>query len=109
MATNAVTWKWVAGILSLVLLGAGGGWMGLMNGQLQEVKKEQAADRHGLSAQIQEVKKEQAQDRAGIGQVDRKVGIIEEQTKRTQEDVREIKDAQREQNKKLDELLRRSR
>lgn len=86
---NSVTWKWLAGILVLILLGAGGGWMGSMH------------------AQIEDLKKEQSQDRAAVGQVDKKVGIIEEQTKRTQDDVKEIKETQKDTNRKLDELLRR--
>lgn len=86
---NSVTWKWLAGILLTLLMMAGGAWMGTMNAQLQETKKEQA------------------EDRKAIGQVDKKVGIIEEQTKRTQEDVKEIKETQKDTNKKLDELLRR--
>ena len=42
-----------------------------------------------------------------VNDVKAKVGVIDEQTRRTQEDVREIKETQKDTNKKLDELLRR--
>jgi len=53
------------------------------------------------------VKEEQKQDRQTTQDVKAKVGVIEEQTKRTQEDVKEIKETQKDTNRKLDELLRR--
>ena len=86
---NAVTWKWLAGITMTLLMAAGGAWMGSMN------------------AQVNKVQEEQKQDRKAVGEIDKKVGVIEEQTKRTQDDVKEIKDTQKDTNKKLDELLRR--
>ena len=86
---NNVTWKWLVGtLMSLVLLG-GGTWMTTMY------------------AQVNKVQEEQKQDRQTVNDVKTKVGVIEEQTKRTQEDVKEIKDTQKDTNKKLDELLRR--
>ena len=60
-----------------------------------------------MYAQVNKVQEEQKQDRATVGEVKTKVGVIEEQTKRTQEDVKEIKDTQKKTNEKLDELLRR--
>ncbi|MBI3937138.1 MAG: hypothetical protein HY323_09190 [Betaproteobacteria bacterium] len=89
MTGNAVTWKWLAGIAMSVILAGGGAWMTTMY------------------AQVNKVQEEQKQDRRTVGEVEKKVGIIEEQTKRTQEDVKEIKDSQKDTNKKLDELLRR--
>lgn len=89
MATQGVTWQWLAGIATSVVLLGGTAWMGALNGDVNRVKEEQKADRASASA------------------TDRRVGIIDEQTKRTQEDVREIKETQKETNKKLDELLRR--
>ena len=86
---NSVTWKWLVGtLMALVFLG-GGTWMTTMY------------------AQVNKVQEEQKQDRQTVNDVKTKVGVIEEQTKRTQEDVKEIKDAQKDTNKKLDELLRR--
>ena len=91
MATNGVTWKWVAGsALSLLLLG-GAGWVGT------------------LTAQLNRVQEKQEQDRTTVNAVDKKVGVIEEQTTRTREDVKEIKEQQKEQTRILNELLRRSR
>lgn len=86
---NNVTWKWLAGIAMMILLAGGGAWMSTMY------------------AQVNKVQDEQKQDRKAVGDIDKKVGIIEEQTKRTQEDVKEIKDGQKDTLKKLDELLRR--
>ena len=86
---NNLTWKWLGGVLVSVVLLGGGAWMSTMY------------------AQVNKVQEEQKQDRKAVGEIDKKVGVIEEQTKRTQEDVREIKDTQKDTNKKLDELLRR--
>ena len=86
---NSVTWKWLAGIAMMVILAGGGAWMGTMNAQVKEMEKEQKADRQT------------------VNEVKGKVGVIEEQTKRTQEDVKEIKEGQKDTIKKLDELLRR--
>ena len=86
---NSVTWKWLAGIAITLLMAGGGTWMGTMYAQVGEVQKEQKADRQT------------------VNDVKSKVGIIEEQTKQTQEAVKEIKETQKDTNKKLDELLRR--
>ena len=86
---NNLTWKWLGGVLVAVVLLGGGAWMSTMY------------------AQVNKVQEEQKQDRKAVGEIDKKGGVIEEQTKRTQEDVREIKDTQKDTNKKLDELLRR--
>jgi len=86
---NNVSWKWLAGIAMTVLLMGGGTWMTTMY------------------AEVGKVKEEQKQDRKAVEQIDKKVGVIEEQTKRTQEDVKEIKETQKDTNRKLDELLRR--
>jgi len=84
-----VTWQWLAGsAIGVVILG-GGAWMTTMYAEVNAVKKEQVADRKS------------------IGEIDKKVGVIEEQTKRTREDVHEIKESQKDTNRKLDELLRR--
>ena len=91
MSGNNVTWKWLVGILMAVVIAGGGAWMTTMYAEVGKVKEEQKADRQS------------------VGAIDKKVGVIEEQTKRTQEDVREIKDVQKDTNKKLDELLRRTR
>ena len=89
MSNNHVTWKWLAGAALTLLLAGGSAWMSTMY------------------AQVNKVQEEQKQDRATVGEVKTKVGVIEEQTKRTQEDVKEIKDTQKKTNEKLDELLRR--
>ena len=87
--SNNVTWKWLAALLITVVLGGGSAWMTTMY------------------AEVGRVKEKQEQDRATVNAVDKKVGVIEEQTKRTEKDVQEIKGDLKDQNKKLDELLRR--
>ena len=89
MGNNNVTWKWLVGILMSIVVMGGGAWMSSMY------------------AQVGKVQEEQKQDRQTVNDVRGKVGVIEEQTKRTQDDVKEIKDTQKKTNEKLDELLRR--
>lgn len=83
MTANSVTWKWLAGILMSIVLLSGGAWMRILNADVQTVKEEQKKDR------------EAAAENRG------KVGVIEERTKRTEDDVKEIK-------QDLKELLRRT-
>ena len=89
MNDRNVTWQWLAGSAIGVIILGGGAWMTTMY------------------AEVNAVKKEQATDRKAIGEIDKKVGVIEEQTKRMREDVHEIKESQKDTIKKLDELLRR--
>ena len=83
MSTNSVTWKWLAGTFLSILLLGGAGWMRMLNAEVQTVKGDQKKDR------------EASADARG------KVGIIEERTKRVEQDVQEIKED-------LKELLRRT-
>ena len=90
MATNGtLTWRWLGGILLTVILAAGGAWMS------------------GMASEVNKVKDEQKQDRQTTQDVKAKVGVIEEQTKRTQEDIQELKRNQEKHGNKLDEILRR--
>ena len=90
MATNgALTWRWLGAILLTVILAAGGAWMS------------------GMASEVNKVKDEQKQDRQTTQDVKAKVGVIEEQTKRTQEDIQELKRNQEKHGNKLDEILRR--
>ena len=88
---NGVTWKWLVGILMTVLTPGGGAWMTTMY------------------AEVGRIKDEQKQDRQTVNDVRSTVGVIQERTQRTEKDVQEIKEQQKETNKKLDELLRRGR
>jgi len=81
--TNSVTWKWLAGTLLSLLLLTGGAWMKMQAAELQTVKDDQKKEKDA-SASSRE-----------------KVGVIEERTKRTEDDVKEIK-------QDLKELLRRT-
>ena len=91
MTTNGVTWKWLVGILVLVVLGGGSAWMTTMYAEVGRVKEEQKADRQT------------------INDVKTKIGVIDEQTKRTQQDINEIKRTQEKADEKLNELLRRTK
>lgn len=82
MTANSVTWKWLAGTLLSVLLLAGGGWVRMLAADLGAVKEEQKKDRDAASGSRE------------------KIGVIEERTKRTEQDVKEVKED-------LKELLRR--
>ena len=89
MTDRNVTWQWLAGTaISIVMLG-GGAWMTTMYAEVNAVKQEQKADRKT------------------VNDIEKKVGVIEEQVKRTREDTQEIKESQKDTIKKLDELLRR--
>ena len=85
----SVTWQWLAGIVISILILGGSAWM------------------TSMYAEVGKVKDEQKQDRAATQSITVKVGVIEERTRRTEDDVREIKESQKEQGRKLDELLRR--
>ena len=81
--TNSVTWKWLGGTLLSLLLLTGGAWMKMQAAELQTVKDDQKKEKDA-SASSRE-----------------KIGVIEERTKRTEDDVKEIK-------QDLKELLRRT-
>ena len=83
MSANSVTWKWLAATLLSLLMLTGGAVLRSHHAELQEVKQDQKKDRDA------------ATDSRG------KVGVIEERTKRTEQDVQEIK-------QDLKELLRRT-
>ena len=61
------------------------------------------------AAELQTVKDDQKKEKDAFASSREKVSVIEERTKRTEQDVNEIKEGQKEQSKKLDELLRRVR
>ena len=88
---NALTWKWLAAILTTVVLAAGSAWMTSISGEVSKVREEQKADRQ----KTQDVKSD--------------LEVIKERTRRTDEDVKDLKEGQKEQIRKLDELLRRTR
>ena len=87
--TVSVTWQWLAGIVISILILGGSAWM------------------TSMYAEVGKVKDEQKQDRAVTQDIKTKIGIIEERVRGTQENVQEIKESQKEQGRKLDELLRR--
>ena len=89
MSEKNVTWQWLAGSAIGVLILGSGAWMTTMYAEVNAVKQEQKADRKT------------------VNDIEKKVGVIEEQVKRTREDTQEIKESQKDTIKKLDELLRR--
>ena len=86
-----VTQKWLLRILVGVVLAGGAGWMTQVHSEIAEVKGAQQQD----TRERQEIKRDAA--------------VMSEKVDRLREDVQEIKADQREQGKKLDELLRRVR
>jgi septal ring factor EnvC (AmiA/AmiB activator) len=89
--TNNITWKWLVGVLTTVVILAGSAWMASMSTELDKIRTEQAVDR-----------KEAADVREKIGRID-------ERSRRTELDILEIKESQKELSRKLDELLRKVR
>ena len=87
MTQDSVTWKWLVGILVAVLMAGGGAWMTALSSDVEKMKTEYPKQ---------------------VGELDKKVGIIEERTKRLEGDVQELKRGQERQSEKLDELLRRT-
>ena len=90
-ARPGVSWKWLAGILVSVVLLAGGGWVRYIQAELGQVKAEQQEER------------DQRQEQAGT------LRVLREKIERVEEQAREIRQDQKEHNKKLDEILRRVR
>lgn len=88
---SLVTWKWVAGSLLAVILAISSAFF------------------TGLYGEVSKIKEEQKQDRQMNQDVKRDLDVIKERTRRTEEDVKELRGGQKEQDHKLDELLRRSR
>jgi hypothetical protein len=90
VANDSVTWKQVGVVVSVLGL-LGGGWMTSMHAEVRGIKADQVTDRNQSNTQGASIR------------------VIEEKVRRTETDVQEIKQDQREMNRKLDELLRRTR
>lgn len=90
MASDGVTWKQVGVVVSVLGL-LGGGWMTSMHAEVRGIKDEQHKDRQQANTQGASIK------------------VIEEKVRRLEQDTSEIKSEQKETNRKLDELLRRTR
>ena len=88
---DAVSQRWLLGILASLIIMGGAGWMTYVQAQIADVKKEQQADT------------------LTRGKAAGDIEVIREKVKRLEEDTREIKGDVKEQTKKLDELLRRAR
>lgn len=86
-----VSKNWLIMILTSLVTFAGAGWMSYVQGEIGAVKQQQL--------QATEQNAQRAQDQAVIKE---KVGNLERTTQEIRSDVKE-------QNKKLDELLRRSK
>jgi peptidoglycan hydrolase CwlO-like protein len=88
---GSVTWKWVAGSLASLLTLGGSAWLTSIHSEINAIKQEQQKDREQSS------------------ELKTKAGITDERVRRIEQDVKEIKEDTKEQTKKLDELLRRTR
>ena len=91
MSTNGVSKTSLVGILTTIVLAGGAGWMSYVQSGMNALATEQKYD-----------KTEQAK-RAS------EAAVVKEKVERLEKDVGEIKVEQKDQTKKLDELLRRSR
>lgn len=86
---NGISQKWLLGILTTLVFAGGAGWLTF------------------IQAQIEEVRSEQVKERAAGSETKTDTAVIKGKVDRAEKDLQEIKQDQREQGKKLDELLRR--
>jgi hypothetical protein len=91
MDNGGVTWKWLSATFATIVILGGGAWMTTMYAEVAGVKRDQKEDR----ASVQEIKSD--------------VKVIIDRARRAEEDIKEIKEQQHEQGRKLDELLRRTK
>jgi septal ring factor EnvC (AmiA/AmiB activator) len=90
-SNGGVTWKVVATSLAAIIMVGGGAWLTSIAGEISTIKAEQAKDREKAS------------------ELKTNIGVMDEKVRRIERDVKEIKEDSKEQNRKLDELLRRTR
>lgn len=88
---QSVTWKWLVGILTTVLVLGAGAWATTMQAQVNDIKQEQ-----------RQATKDTGMQAADIAVIKEKLRTIEDRQKEQSEKTNET-------NRKLDELLNRSR
>jgi len=91
MEGPSVSQKWLLGILSSILIMGAAGWMTHVHSQLNTMAEDQIKQREREQTTVKDT------------------AVIKEKVERLEQDIREIKQDQREHSKKLDELLRRVR
>lgn len=88
---NGISRAWVLSLAFGIIITGGSGWMTYVQGQIAQVREEQKTDRKSAWESAQETK------------------VIGEKVRRLEEDTREIKQDIKDQGRKLDELLRRTK
>lgn len=86
---NGVTWKWMTATLAGVLVLGAAGWMTAMERRQQGIEADQKAETKERTKQGGDIE------------------VIKERLRTMDRDLQETKEATKESNKKLDELLRR--
>lgn len=84
---NGVSKTWLIGILTTIVLAGGAGWMAYVQNQIEAVAGEQ--------------KKQKEKDA--------EVAVIKTKVERLEQDMKDVRGEQKDQSKKLDEILNRVR
>ena len=87
LRNGSVTKTWLIGILTTLVLGGGAGWMSYVHTQIDAIAGE--------------VKKQKEKDT--------EVAVIKTKVERLEQDMKDVRGEQKDQSKKLDELLQRVR
>jgi uncharacterized protein YlxW (UPF0749 family) len=85
----SVSKNWLIGILTTLAMMGGAGWL------------------TAVHSQVSQMKTEQAKDRETVQQIQQDTAVAKERLRRVEDDTKEIKQEQKEQGRKLDEILRR--
>lgn len=91
LGSNGVSKTWLIGILTTISLAGGAGWMAYVHTQIDAIAGEQ--------------KKQKDNDAAAKSET----AVIKTKVERLEEDIKDVRSEQKDQSKKLDELLRRVR
>jgi len=86
---SSVSKTWVLGVLTTIVLMGGAGWL------------------TAVQSQVGDIRTDQAKDRATTREMQQDTAVVKEKLRRVEEDTKDIKQEQKEQGRKLDELLRR--
>ena len=85
----SVSKTWLLGILTTMVLMSGAGWLTAVHSQVSQIKTDQTKDREAGQQLRQDIE------------------VAKERLRRVEEDTKDIKNEQKDQTRKLDEILRR--
>lgn len=88
---GSVSKQWLIGTMTAIILAGGAGWATYMQSEVQAISEEQRKQKDGA------------------GDTKRETAVIKEKVDRLEQDMKEVRGEQKDQSKKLDELLRRVR